>query len=331
MLSLVLASALLPSLFGSPARADDRVTDWSTPSDEQCVPTCRDGYECHRGECTPICNPVCGPGLLCAAGGECVRVESYAPPARVAKSGASDACFPTCRVGYTCLDGACVSVCNPVCARGEVCSASGECLPDRDALESYASIDPSPRQRPHDPLRDAVVALHIDVLGALQFGLTPTVEVGKRFSGYASLRALNTGMSSYLALGREREDEFRWGVGGTLGMHVFSASDGNLRGFYGGPALEYIFLDTRDVKRDFASYDTHVLLPEADFGYRWAFGRFLVGVGVRLALAIPLADNAEPLGSMGCRRRQSCHADLDVSFLPGLALDLGTFIPRRED
>jgi hypothetical protein len=314
----------------SVARAEDRISDWSTPNDEQCVPTCRDGYECHRGECTPICNPVCAPGLLCTAGGQCVRVESYGAPAPVRRTASSDGCFPSCRDGFACLDNACVSLCNPVCPRGESCSADGRCFAEREQSCSEATPAAAP-ERTLDRSHDSIVDVHIDVLGALQFGLTPTVEVGKRVSGYLGVRALNTGMASYLALGRDREDEFRAGVGAMLGLHVFSAQRGNLRGFYGGPALEYVFVATRDLKRDFASYRTHMLVPEADFGHRWAFDRFLVGVGVRLALAIPVRDEAAPIGSSGCRRSQSCRENRDVSFVPGLVLDLGYLIPRRAD
>lgn len=43
------------------------------------------------------------------------------------------ACVPRCRSGYTCNDGSCVSACNPPCAAGDICDASGECLePERE-------------------------------------------------------------------------------------------------------------------------------------------------------------------------------------------------------
>jgi hypothetical protein len=327
--------AMLEALFGlllSPwqARADDRSTDWSTPADDQCVPDCRDGYECRRGECTPICNPVCGPGLLCTAGGECVRVESSAPPTPAYRASRGDGCFPTCRVGYTCLEGACVSMCNPVCPRGEQCTANGECIPER-GLTSRVASSSEPEQPSVERARDSVVNVHVDVLSGLQFGLAPTVEVGTRFSGYARMRVLNTGLASYFVLGRDREDDFQWGLGGALGMHVFSRHARNMCGFYGGPALEYVWMQTRDVKRDFATYRTQLLVPQVDFGYRWRFGNFLLGLGARIGLAIPLTDHADPLGSEGCRRRVSCRSDLDVHFVPGLSLDLGYYFRRRED
>jgi hypothetical protein len=37
-------------------------------------------------------------------------------------------CIPSCRAGYLCVKGACVSACNPPCATNEVCTAEGQCL-----------------------------------------------------------------------------------------------------------------------------------------------------------------------------------------------------------
>ena len=314
------------------AVAQDRgLGDWSTP-DDQCVPSCRDGYECHQGECAPVCNPSCGPGMLCTGGGECVRVESVYQPAPSAsrRTGDPNQCLPACRSGFTCLDGACVSLCNPVCPRGELCSQYGECLPDPEYVPERRAVErTASAPRPPDPTRDTIVALHADALGSLQFGVTPTVEVGEKYAGYARLRPLNTGVASYFLLGHDDEDEFDWGVGGALGFHAFSARDGNLRGFFGGPALEYAFVKTRDTKRDFATYRTHLLVPQVDFGYRWGFRSFLLGLGMRLGVAVPVHERAEPRGSQGCRRADSCDRDLDATFLPGVFLDLGYFVPRR--
>jgi hypothetical protein len=38
-------------------------------------------------------------------------------------------CFPPCRPGYLCHEGACVEACNPPCGPGERCSAEGDCVP----------------------------------------------------------------------------------------------------------------------------------------------------------------------------------------------------------
>lgn len=36
-------------------------------------------------------------------------------------------CLPACRAGYTCIEGKCVSACNPPCGADETCTAAGQC------------------------------------------------------------------------------------------------------------------------------------------------------------------------------------------------------------
>jgi hypothetical protein len=217
-------------------------------------------------------------------------------------------------------------MCNPVCSVGERCTATGECI---SALAVAEPISEPPSELPaRDPHEDAIVDLHVDVLGALQFGMTPAIEVGKVVSGYLRLRVLNAGLASYFLLGRDRQDELRWGLGAALGLHVFSADRGNMRGFYGGLALEYAYLETRDPTRDFARYQTSALIPQLDAGYRWGFGGLLVGVSARVGIAIPLQNRASPFGADGCRREQSCVEKYSVAAIPGIGLDLGWFVPN---
>lgn len=46
-----------------------------------------------------------------------------------ADTDAGDAvCAPTCRSGFVCIAGDCVSACNPACGPGETCTSEGECL-----------------------------------------------------------------------------------------------------------------------------------------------------------------------------------------------------------
>jgi hypothetical protein len=51
-------------------------------------------------------------------------------------------CRPTCRTGYECVDGTCVSVCNPPCGDDETCTPERECLTPSDiaarAAEKWA-------------------------------------------------------------------------------------------------------------------------------------------------------------------------------------------------
>ncbi len=45
-------------------------------------------------------------------------------------------CAPTCRSGHSCVDGACVQMCNPPCSVGTACSANAECEPTQNLSES---------------------------------------------------------------------------------------------------------------------------------------------------------------------------------------------------
>lgn len=310
--------------------------DWERPS-SSCEPACRSGYECRRGECTPVCSPPCEEGDLCSADGGCISARPTPTPTPTLESHAHEplsSCEPSCRGGFTCKRSRCVSLCNPLCPADETCTANGACVSAHlaDHLEAYTERPSAPDRdssaNSPDSSADSVVNLHVDAAGLLQFGLTPTIEVGQRASGYLRLRFVNTGLASYLLLGRDADDKLRLGAGAALGVHFFSSRRGNMRGLYGGAALEYVFVETRDDSVDFARYQTHALIPQLDLGHRWAFGHFFLGVSAKLGLAIPFKSTAVGIGDDPCRRPDSCSEDLSAAFIPGIGLDLGWFLPR---
>lgn len=312
---------------------DGGASDWERPS-SACEPACRSGYECRRGECTPVCSPPCEDGYLCSADGGCISAFQPPEPRGAYETRSSepfDGCEPSCRSGFTCKRSRCVPLCNPLCPAGEICTASGECASAHLGEHRDAYTEREPAQHPvpeRDPSADSLVNLHADVAGLLQFGITPTIEVGESASGYLRLRFMNTGLASYFLLGRDADDELSLGAGAALGVHFFSSRRGNMRGLYGGAALEYIFYETRDDSVDFARYQTHALVPQLDLGYRWAFGHFFLGVSAKLGLAIPFKSTAVGIGDTPCRRPDSCSEDLSAAFVPGIGLDLGWFLPR---
>lgn len=327
-----LATWMLLTLHAAASGAQDSgLSDWERPN-SSCEPACRSGYECRRGECAPICSPECGEGFLCSADGGCVSTQPATPARPVLAKRAPEplnSCEPACRSGYTCKETRCVSLCNPSCPADEICTADGECISAR--LADHSAPEPAPeavRAPERDASADSLVNLHADAAGLLQFGLTPTLEVGETFSGMLRLRIMNTGLASYFLLGRDADDELRLGVGAALGVHWFTAKRGNMRGFYGGAALEYAFVETRDDSDDFARYQTHALIPQIDLGYRWAFGELLLGLSGKLGLAIPFENRASGIGDTPCRRPDSCREDLSVAFVPGIGVDLGWFVPR---
>jgi hypothetical protein len=309
---------------------DSGGSDWERPS-SSCEPACRSGYECRRGECTPVCSPACEEGYLCSADGGCISAQPAAAPRPTLESRSfepQNSCEPSCRSGFTCKQSRCVSLCNPLCPADEVCTANGECVSAHlaDHLDGYEPARAPAAER--DSSADSLVNLHVDAAGLLQFGLTPTIEVGETVSGYLRLRFMNTGLLSYFLLGRDADDDLRLGAGAALGVHFFSAKRGNMRGLYGGAALEYAFVETRDGTVDFARYQTHALIPQLDFGYRWAFGDFFLGASGKLGLVIPFKNSAVGIGDTPCRRPDSCSEDFSAAFVPGIGLDLGWFLPR---
>jgi hypothetical protein len=91
-----------------------------------------------------------------------VTAMALAPPARAQE------CFPTCRSGYVCHEGACISLCNPPCADDERCTPEGECAVKERAVPPApaAAIPPAPAPAPapaaapapEEPPRDRGIA-----------------------------------------------------------------------------------------------------------------------------------------------------------------------------
>ena len=73
-----------------------------------------------------------------------------APPASTAAPAAASTasfpeCFPSCRSGFTCHAGQCLSLCNPPCGAGERCLQNSEC--EREAAPPVV-VAPQPTQPP---------------------------------------------------------------------------------------------------------------------------------------------------------------------------------------
>jgi len=64
----------------------------TTVQAQTCVPSCRDGYFCHKGKCIEACNPPCPDGEQCTSGRQCVAKAPAEPAyAAVNTSGGSAA------------------------------------------------------------------------------------------------------------------------------------------------------------------------------------------------------------------------------------------------
>lgn len=144
------------------------------------------------------------------------------------------------------------------------------------------------------PSPDAVVIdAHVNALGPLQFGLAPTIEVGRgHWAGLAYFRWLNSGLLARSLLPSRDHEElvFSYGVG--AGPRYYFGQ--GLRGFNLGPTLEYLHVVVEtDQERE--AYVSSWLVPQLALGYRWKFGRFLLGLGASGGYALSLSARTEDL------------------------------------
>jgi len=78
-----------------------------------------------------------------------------------------DLCTPSCRVGFMCQQGQCVSACNPACAAGERCTAAAQC--EREPAVVGPTLYPNPA--PDDvPPPDLTIERHDGVMLRLTIG-----------------------------------------------------------------------------------------------------------------------------------------------------------------
>jgi hypothetical protein len=257
------------------------------------------------------------------------------PPADVGAApvtAAPAACVPDCRAGFVCVSGACVSACNPPCPAGQHCTAARSCDPDvapapvslpapAPPIPTAAAPSTAPPEEPRGA--DTHFAAYANVLGFLQFGVVPAVEVGGRnFGVSARARLMQTGALSYLLLADGTDDEvFASGLG--LGGHVryYSGKGGNMRAFYFGGGLEYVSTRVEDTTSDREAYVTSLIVPQLELGYRWVWGNFLLDVGGALGYAIVTSAETEDLS--GGRDRQLYQNNAESTFYAMGTLNLG--------
>ncbi len=124
-------------------------------------------------------------------------------------------CVPTCRSGFLCHQGQCLSLCNPPCPAGETCSASGECARSAPAQsgsdgpppvspgQPAASTSSSDSARPTESAtesRKAENALYVELLGP---GLLYSVNYNRAFGDVAArvgVGYLSSGGGTFLAI-----------------------------------------------------------------------------------------------------------------------------------
>jgi hypothetical protein len=200
-----------------------------------------------------------------------------------------DTCMPSCRRGYICIEGTCVSPCNPPCDAGDICTAEGECLSPASVTPvvppaaspsvapTYAtptSFAPSPRERPPAPPWDpsSVARTRLELGFRLAAAGKLKVREG-RFGDELSLdptigatARLLLPLSEYLSLGPavafgawrpsseggfEFEREFYFDLGGSVrGGYPFPLGTAGHGSAYGALSTGYSFLSAADENLD---------------------------------------------------------------------------------
>jgi hypothetical protein len=212
---------------------------------------------------------------------------------------------------------------------------AGACLSDVDcgekrSCEDGVCVDPnSASYEMTDAHATSRVNLHMNLLGAVQFGLSPAVEFGGRhFSFLLRIRPMNTGLLSYLLVPDLGSDEqFKSGIAGGAAFRIWPASHGgNMRGWYFGAATEAAYTVVKDEKTDMAQYSTAWAVPMGEAGYRWVRGGFILGFGGAAGAAIPVAAKDQPIGDHGCALPDSCQEKRSTRPYGHLSLELGFFL-----
>jgi hypothetical protein len=178
------------------------------------------------------------------------------------------------------------------------CTSDAECKGDR-VCQAGECVSPGARDggagegRPAEvgegPRADANVSLFVNSLGVLQFGLTPTLEVGSRFAVNARVLLANTGALSYLIADT---DTLHFSFGAGPGFRYYFGPQGNLRGGYIGALALYIAWEEQ--YQEETLFKTRLLAPMAEGGYRWVFGNgFTLGLGLTAGPALVLDKTSE--------------------------------------
>jgi hypothetical protein len=135
--------------------------------------------------------------------------------------------------------------------------------------------------------------VHVNVLGPLQFGLAPVLEVGSsRVSVLARARWMNPGLLSQTL--PQAEEELKFSYGGALGARYYFSP--GLLGAHVGLWAELLRTRIEDTAEQEA-YVSSVLVPQVEGGYRWAVGRLLLGVGATIGYAKSIGREVEDLSS----------------------------------
>ena len=168
---------------------------------------------------------------------------------------------------------------------GLTCTKDTDCKGDRICIEGGCT-NPTTRERTTNdqkkPEKTGSRSFHFNILGLLQFGLTPTVEWGEQTTFLARARILNTGALAYLMSAMEDED-FIVGLGLSGQIRHYLGQQAQDGPFFGG-GLEILYSQSEGDE----TYETYYVAPQFEAGYRWNQVGYFSSVGAFLGTGLPV-------------------------------------------
>ncbi|MDX2051300.1 MAG: hypothetical protein SFV15_02850 [Polyangiaceae bacterium] len=158
----------------------------------------------------------------------------------------------------------------------------------------------------------------LNVAGFGLLGPTLSVEGGRSVTGMLRLHALSLGILSHEIIPNAASGEsLNLGSGGVgVGLRWYPTSTLGNGGFYGGLQFEYLRISTTNASQ--SELNIPVYVPGVDTGYRWMFGKLMLGVGAELGLSIPSGGTCTAPAGLIC----SVTPD-DPQFYGQAVLDVG--------
>jgi len=153
-----------------------------------------------------------------------------------------------------------------------------------------AAAEPAPQKQP-----GIGAAVSVNALGFALFGPAVNLEVGKQLVGIARARFFGLGLLSHQIFPADGETLKLGSLGGGLGARYYLSDDFRHSGAYVGILGEYLQSQIENAAKINAISDS--VIVGAEGGYRFASGRWFVGLGGELGFAIAAGGHCEKGGT----------------------------------
>ena len=147
------------------------------------------------------------------------------------------------------------------CKGDRICT-EGVCAAPTPSPTSRHSADGSGENRSVSKNTSGTRSVSANLLGLLQFGITPTIEWGESSTFLLRTRVMNAGVLPYFIAGLEDED-FRFGLGVTTQWRRYLGGQPQSGAYFGG-GVEVMYTQSEGD----AVYETTFLVPQLEGGVR---------------------------------------------------------------